>query len=64
MASAPRTVVETVPTFSIAPSDPVWDMIETVAPGEKLPMRRRILLIGAAGAIPWLVLVGLVATQA
>ncbi len=75
MASAPKlamdtdmvrrqAAVRTEGTFSIGPSDPIWEMVEAVAPTEKLPARHRILLIAAAGAIPWLVLVGLAATQA
>ncbi len=64
MAGAPKSAVENVPTFSIGPSDPIWEMVEAVAPGEKLPARQRILLIAAAGATPWLVLAGLAATQA
>ena len=40
------------PTFSIGPSDPIWDMLNEAAASEKLPLRHRILLIGAAGATP------------
>ena len=43
-----------VPTFSIGPSDPIWGMLNEAAPSEKLPLRYRIALIGAAGVIPGL----------
>jgi hypothetical protein len=42
-------------------SDPIWDTANEARPEEKWPLRTRLLMIGAMGALPWLGVAGVVA---
>ncbi len=48
----------------IDPADPIWDTSSEAKPGEKWSLRKRLLVIGGAGLLPWLSIAGLVALLA
>jgi hypothetical protein len=45
-------------------TDPIWDTSNEARPGERWSLRTRLVVLGAAGTLPWLSIAGLVALLA
>ena len=65
LKSEPRQMQAELARALAAPTidraDPIWDTTNEARPDEKWPLRKRLLVIGAAGLLPWLSIAGVVA---
>jgi len=65
LKSEPRQMQVELARTSAAPSndptDPIWDLSNEAAPGERWSLTTRLLVLAAAGTLPWLSVVGLFA---
>lgn len=66
LKSEPRQLQAEMPavpsaSLTVDPADPIWDMSNEARPEEKWPLRTRLLVLGAAGTLPWLSVAALIA---